>query len=97
MGDNRPLSVVKEEAIAFLAELKEQGVYSDAEFNSRLAEVLQNIEDETVEGTILVDGEKKVGLTATWTQTPTEICHGMRLAWKNARRCIMRSHYQELM
>ena len=45
---------------------------------------------------MMVDGVKTVGKTATWTQTSEELLHGIRIAWKNSRKCIMRSHYKEL-
>ncbi|KAE8421394.1 nitric oxide synthase [Aspergillus pseudocaelatus] len=96
VGETRPLEVVKQEALGFLWQLRQEGVYTEDQYTARHVEVLKALEESEVIEPMLVDGVKTVGKTATWTQTPEELIHGIRLAWKNSRKCIMRSHYKEL-
>ena len=96
VGENRPLEVVKQEALGFLWQLWQEGVYTEEQYTARHVEVLKSLEESEVIEPMVVDGVKTVGKTATWTQTPKELLHGIRLAWKNSRKCIMRSHYMEL-
>ncbi|KAE8165694.1 nitric oxide synthase [Aspergillus tamarii] len=96
VGETRPLEVVKQEALGFLWQLRQEGVYTADQYTARHVEVLKALEESEVIEPMLVDGVKTIGKTATWTQTPEELIHGIRLAWKNSRKCIMRSHYKEL-
>ena len=96
LGENRPLETVKEEASAFLLELWQDGIYNDSQYEQRLRDVIQNIESTAVDENVYINGKEVPGRTATWQQTSEELKHGVRLAWKNSRKCIMRSHYLEL-
>ncbi|KAE8154167.1 nitric oxide synthase [Aspergillus avenaceus] len=96
VGETRPLEVVKEEASGFLWQLWQDGVYSEEQFKTRRDEVLRSIDASAVFEPMTVNGVKTVGKTGTWTQTSEELRHGIRLAWKNARKCIMRSRFKEL-
>lgn len=96
VGETRSLKVVKEEAEAFLWELQRDGIYTEQEYLARLEEVLAELDQGAVEETLWAKQRKEVGITSTWTQTNQELLHGVRLAWKNSRRCIMRSHWDEL-
>lgn len=96
VGETRPLDVVKREASGFLWQLRQEGVYTEDQYKARHTEVLESLEASAVVEPMLVDGVKTVGRTATWTQTSLELLHGIRLAWKNSRKCIMRSHFKEL-
>ncbi|KAH0545408.1 hypothetical protein FGG08_000549 [Glutinoglossum americanum] len=95
-GENRPLETIKAEASGFLWEMWKDGVYTEDQYNHRLEEVLQKLDADAVQGTVWINGKKTPGITATWTQNSEELLHGLRLAWKNSRKCIMRSHYLEL-
>jgi hypothetical protein len=96
VGETRALEVVKEEASAFLWQLLKEGVYTEEQYTARRNEVLNSLEASAVVEPMLVDGVKTVGKTATWTQTSQELQRGLQLAWKNSRKCIMRSHFKEL-
>jgi nitric oxide synthase oxygenase domain/subunit len=91
LGESRTLEVLREEAIAFLWEFWKDGIYREQEYIRRIEEVLLELEE-----VVWVDGQRQLGITSTWTQTPEELLHGLRLSWKNSKRCIMRSHYKEL-
>ena len=95
IGENRPLETIKEEALAFLWELWQDGIYSESQYEQRVRDVLRDIEAATVDEDVWIK-EDSPGKTATWRQTAEELQHGLRLAWKNSRKCIMRSHYLEL-
>ncbi|KAE8332778.1 nitric oxide synthase [Aspergillus sergii] len=96
VGESRPLEVVKQEALGFLWQLRQEGVYTEDQYTARHLEVLKALKESEVLEPMMVDGVKTVGKTATWTQTSEELLHGIRIAWKNSRKCIMRSHYKEL-
>jgi hypothetical protein len=96
VGETRPLKVVMEEASAFLWQLLQEGVYKEDQYKARCNEVLQSLEASAVVEEIWMDGVRTVGKTATWIQTSEELLHGLRLAWKNSRKCIMRSHFRQL-
>ena len=96
MGENRSLEVVEREAIEFLRVLREEGFYdSEDAFQNRLDQVKREIETGSAEGVVRDDlSAAKAG--GTWTQTYQELEFGIRRAWRNARKCIMRSHCEEL-
>lgn len=96
VGETRPLEVVKQEALGFLSQLRQEGVYTEDQYTARHLDVLKALKESEVLEPMMVDGVKTVGKTATWTQTSEELLHGIRIAWKNSRKCIMRSHYKEL-
>ena len=96
MGENRSLQVVEREAVEFLRVLREEGFYETEDaFQNRLDQVQREIETGSVGGIVQEDpSSAKVG--GTWTQTYQELEFGIRRAWRNARKCIMRSHCEEL-
>jgi hypothetical protein len=96
VGENRPLDTIKKEADAFLWQLWQEGVYTEGQYRQRYEEVNNSLEASAVYETVWVNGSKTVIRTAVWTQTAEELLHGLRLSWKNSRKCIMRSHYREL-
>lgn len=60
-----------------------------------LEEVLGEIRDEAVEAVIREDNPRGM-VGGNWTQWSEELEFGIRRAWRNARKCIMRSHSDEL-
>lgn len=99
VGLDRPLSVVREEAVDFLRQLRrDEVIESDAELQDRTIEVLEEIEAgsnvTTTKSKVTTTKEERVG--GRWCQTRVELEHGIRLAWKHSRRCIMRSQYEDL-
>lgn len=96
MGANRSLQVVEQEAIDFLRVLRDEGFYdSEDAFQKRLDQVQGEIKAGSVKGVIRQD-HSYANLAGTWTQTHKELEFGIRRAWRNARKCIMRSHCEEL-
>lgn len=96
MGENRPLQAVEQEALDFLRVLREEGFYdSDDAFQIRLDQVQGEIRASSVQGIVRQDGSY-AALGGTWAQTYRELEFGIRRAWRNARKCIMRSHCDEL-
>ena len=96
VGENRPLEVVQDEASAFLWQLWQDGIYTEDRYTERRAQVMEDIDRSAKEKIVWSQGAKRVGKTSTWTQTSEELRYGVRLAWRNSRKCIMRSRYQEL-
>lgn len=96
VGENRALGVVEKEAREFLEELRHEGFFaSDKDFCERLRAVLKEIRSGASDG-IIRQGKKNGKIGGNWTQTPTELEFGLRRAWRNSRKCIMRSHCEEL-
>ena len=96
VGENRSLQVVEQEAIDFLRVLRAEGVYdTEDSFQSRLDQVLGEIKTGSVKGVAREDHSYTL-VAGTWTQTRQELEFGIRRAWRNARKCIMRSHCDEL-
>ena len=44
----------------------------------------------------VTDVRREIGRSGTYRQTPTELRHGARLAWRNASRCIGRLYWRSL-
>lgn len=96
IGENRALKVIEQEAEGFLRELhREQFFDSDEAFALRLASVLAEIKAGASEG-VIREGKQHGKIGGNWQQTPAELEFGLRRAWRNARKCIMRSHCEEL-
>jgi nitric oxide synthase oxygenase domain/subunit len=106
VGENHPISVIKREAEAFLSEMLTEGLIpSTKDFEQRLGEVILEIEENGVDCTVWEDaagdGElerKKVqGRSSNgYVQTKEELEFGVRVSWKNSRKCIMRAHCWDL-
>lgn len=95
-GENRALELVEQEARDFLEELHGEGFYDSNEaFCERLRTALREIRAGATSG--IIREEKKQGrVGGNWTQTSAELEFGLRRAWRNSRKCIMRSHCEEL-
>ena len=106
IGRNRPYEQVREEAIDFLHQMHQEGLFSSLDaFHSRVREVLEEIEKSSRQARFLKPGSDGPEGAATlteglvggnWTQTHEELKFGIRKAWKHARKCIMRSEYKSL-
>ena len=96
IGENRALNVVKEEAEAFLREYyRDNHSASENALQDRLQQVLEEIEAGACEG--IVRETKQPGrIGGSWNQNFDELEFGIRRAWRNSRKCIMRSHCEEL-
>ena len=96
IGENRSLENVETEAEGFLRELYRENFFDSHEaFDQRLKDVLAEIRNGALEGSIR--GCKERGrIGGNWRQTREELTYGIRRAWRNARKCIMRSHSDEL-
>jgi nitric oxide synthase oxygenase domain/subunit len=99
VGRDRPLAEVQQEAIDFLRECRDYNVIpSDGEVDKRIKEALVQI-SHTAIVTAVTDhnGNQSTGLAGgMWHQEPAELEYGLRAAWRNARRCIMRSEHENL-
>lgn len=96
IGENRALNVVKDEAEAFLRELHRENYFNGEEaFDHRLRQVLLEIENGACEGVVRETKQRGL-LGGSWEQTSAELEFGVRRAWRNSRKCIMRSHCEEL-
>ena len=95
IGVNRSLDVAQKEASDFLQDLQEDGFFKDEEaYSARLKTVLSEISGGA-EG-VLWDHKTGGRLGGSWYQTTAELEFGIKRAWRNARKCIGRNHYQEL-
>ena len=96
IGENRALASVELEAQEFLQDVRREGFYaSEDAFQTRVVEVLAEIRAGAVEGIVRFDRSRAL-IGGSWTQTPEELQFGVRRAWRNSRKCIMRSHCEEL-
>ncbi|KAL8954392.1 MAG: hypothetical protein Q9183_007148, partial [Haloplaca sp. 2 TL-2023] len=90
------IDVVEREAKGFLEELHREGFFtSDEAFRIRLNTVLTEIRSSAAGG-IVRDGREHGIVGGNWEQSAAELHFGIRRAWRNARKCIMRSHCDEL-
>ena len=96
VGENRAIHVVQQEALDFLQELhREDFFHSENDFHERCVEVLAEIRAGAVDGVGKQD-HSVVQVGGAYTQTKEELTFGIRRAWRNSRKCIMRSHCEEL-
>ena len=96
VGENRSLEHVAKEAEGFLRELHRENFFDDDDaFKKRLNDVLDEIWRGSCEG-IIRDRKQRGQVGGSWTHTQAELEFGIRRAWRNARKCIMRSHCDEL-
>ena len=99
VGRDRPLAEVKQEAEEFLRECRAQGIIaSDLNLESRLLAAFSDIAQSTIQTQVTdANGNTFEGLAGgTWLQTAAELEYGIRAAWRNSRRCIMRSEHEGL-
>ena len=96
IGENRALNVIEKEAEAFLREYyRENHLDDEKAFLGRLQQVLEEIEVGACDG-IVRDTKKSGKIGGNWYQTSAELEFGIRRAWRNSRKCIMRSHCEDL-
>ena len=99
VGRDRPQAEIKQEAEDFLRECRSQGVISsDLELETRLLSAFSDIAQSTVQSQVTDnEGNTYDGLAGgSWMQTKSELEYGIRAAWRNSRRCIMRSEHEGL-
>ncbi|PWY93109.1 nitric oxide synthase [Aspergillus sclerotioniger CBS 115572] len=96
VGENHPIEIVRDEASAFLWQLWQDGIYTENRYSERKEQVMEEINRSAKDKIVWIQGAKRVGKTSTWMQTSEELRYGLQLAWRNSRKCIMRSRYQEL-
>ncbi|KAL8716208.1 MAG: hypothetical protein Q9220_000113 [cf. Caloplaca sp. 1 TL-2023] len=96
IGENRGADMVGREAESFLREFHhEQSAMTGQPIMKRINEVLQEIKSDSRQG-VIREGKRNELVGGNWQQTPAELEFGIRRAWRNARKCIMRSHCDEL-
>ena len=96
VGENRALCDVEQEAEKFLRELHQEGFFATVEgFKERLDAVRLEIRTGTLKGFVRKD-KQYAEIGGNWVQTTQELEFGLRRAWRNSRKCIMRSHCEEL-
>jgi hypothetical protein len=96
VGENRPIESLEHDAEGFLRELHRDGFFpSEEALEERIKRALYEIRTGAVEGIIRETKERGL-IGGNWTQTPAEIEFGLRRAWRNSRKCIMRSHCEDL-
>ncbi|WYZ35291.1 hypothetical protein EsH8_I_001567 [Colletotrichum jinshuiense] len=105
VGRNQSYAQVREDALDFLQQMYKDGLIDTERLHHRAHEVLQEIQKNSTEGKFTTASEcgpesaptTTVGLVGgLWTQTFEELEFGLRTAWKHARKCIMRSEYNNL-
>ena len=96
VGENRSLLTVELEAQEFLQDLHREGFFDSQDvFQGRLEQALGEIRAGAAEGIVRSDRSYAM-IGGNWTQTQQELEFGVRRAWRNSRKCIMRSHCEEL-
>lgn len=106
VGENRPISVIKSEAEAFLSEMLAEGLFSSTkDFEQRLGDVMKEIEENGVDCMVYKDESGDGGLEKRKVQgrgsngyihMKEELEWGAKVSWRNSRKCIMRAHCWDL-
>ncbi|KAF9465429.1 nitric oxide synthase [Collybia nuda] len=96
VGENRSIESLEHDAEGFLRDLHREGFFdSDEALEERIQQALYEIRAGAVKG--VIRETKEPGMVGgNWTQTPEEVEFGLRRAWRNSRKCIMRSHCEDL-
>lgn len=81
VGGERGCDHVEAEALDLLRQLRRDGVI-DSDKGLQLREAVVRAEIRDSEG--------------YWEPTVAEVEHGLRLSWKHARKCVMRSEFMSL-
>ncbi|KAL8814584.1 MAG: hypothetical protein Q9223_006200 [Gallowayella weberi] len=96
IGENRAIEIIEKEADGFLQELRLENFFdTDDAFTDRRDAVLKEIKTGASEG-LIRETQQHGMIGGNWHQTAAELEFGIRRAWRNARKCIMRSHSDEL-
>jgi len=106
VGENRAIEVIQQEAEAFIRELFAVGFFASSnDFERKLEQVATEIKENSVEcmvwediaGDNGIERNKVRGVSSNgYVQTKEELEWGARVAWRNARKCIMRAHCWDL-
>ncbi|KAM3415165.1 hypothetical protein BST61_g10287 [Cercospora zeina] len=105
VGQDRSISDVQDEAIDFLRQLHRDGIIGTADqLTARRVNVLQELQEssrsivttgklpkEVADGTRSTAHTQNMLVGGPWRQELVELEHGLRLAWQNSPKCIMRS------
>ncbi|KAF5590959.1 nitric oxide synthase [Fusarium pseudocircinatum] len=93
VGTDRPVSIIKQEATDFLSHMWRAGLISDlSTLHLRLDHAFKEIDSHAAKPN--KDNAERPG--SPWHQSTQELEFGLKAAWKNSRRCIMRSEYDNL-
>ncbi|KAF2206485.1 hypothetical protein CERZMDRAFT_27893, partial [Cercospora zeae-maydis SCOH1-5] len=110
VGQDRSIGKVQDEAIDFLRQLHRDGVIETADqLTARREDVLQQLRkssrfiattgrlpNKAHDGTASTTRKQNMLVGGSWWQTYVELQHGLRLAWQNSSKCIMRSESSTL-
>lgn len=105
VGRNRCASIVQSEAIDFLLQLYRDGIISSEDaLQRRRKEAVEQIQNSSRRVKVgrndhfldIKDGEMHAMAAGTWEHSAAELEHGIRLAWKHSKKCIMRSEWKSL-
>lgn len=92
VGENRSIETIEAEAVDFLHQLRRDDmIESGIALDERVTKALDEIRRSSIVSPD-TDGHP-VTVPGTWHQTAEKLEHGIRLSWKHARKCIMRSEY----
>lgn len=96
VGVDKSVEETELEALDFLIQLRRDGIIaSDEALQARLVQVKSEIRG-SVQGVPSTKGQPPKMIGSPWDQTFEELEHGVRLAWKHSKRCIMRSEHLSL-
>jgi hypothetical protein len=96
VGIDKSDEEIELEALDFLTQLRRDGIIaSDEALQARLIQVKSEIRG-SAKGVPSAKGEPPKLIGSPWAQTFQELEHGVRLAWKHSKRCIMRSEHLSL-
>lgn len=99
IGVDRTLSETMTEAEQFLRECRDMGVIeSDRLLDQRIESALSQIEATAVKTSFITKSHETVTevVGGVWAQTSSELEYGLRAAWRNSKRCVMRSEHSKL-
>ncbi|EOD49133.1 putative nitric oxide synthase protein [Neofusicoccum parvum UCRNP2] len=105
VGRDRSLSVAQNEAVDFLCQLRRDGIIkSDESLHRRKREAVEQLQRSSRRVKVArndrfpgaKDGDSVAVAAGEWEQSAAELEHGIRLAWKHSKKCIMRSEWKSL-
>ncbi|GME25647.1 hypothetical protein GTA08_BOTSDO05762 [Neofusicoccum parvum] len=105
VGRDRSLSIAQNEAVDFLCQLRRDGIIkSDESLHRRKREAVEQLQRSSRRVKVArndrfpgaKDGDSVAVAAGEWEQSAAELEHGIRLAWKHSKKCIMRSEWKSL-
>jgi hypothetical protein len=96
VGVDSSIEQTELEAVDFLTQLRRDDIITS---DKALHERIHQANTEIRASSKVIPGAKGTAPTLVggiWTQTFEELEHGVRLAWKHSKRCIMRSEHLSL-